>query len=252
MSQPCRQAEMLAAQVPLFYSLPMLGLTMLKALCSSPPPGLLPGVADPAQAMEKAIEATNLQAFMDLLAQPMVERCAGLLSDTLDTVMAAQVTPHWPGVLPSSEFQSSDSCVPPHDLFASPIAPQLPDAAAPTPLEQEAPNRASVLEKHAWMRRLARNQELVKQLQDSATKGKRFENCRERLEMQVRQESLGACQPVSQLNMPCICPQPSAERAERDPSPLCMPAPCMPHNPGAAVATACAPVSISVFLTHVT
>lgn len=88
----CRQALDIASSVTVMGSLPMLGLSTLKALVEGRAGQLLPDETDPAAAMEEVVEACSLEPFMQLLCGPTVEACAAVVAEALDVATTAQVS----------------------------------------------------------------------------------------------------------------------------------------------------------------
>lgn len=143
----CRLATVIANDVKVFYSFPMLGLAVLKAHLAGRGSELLnlgAGETEKASAaMEAVIRACHLQSFMDLLAAPSEELCKELLYETMDVVGPIKVQPPRTSKLGS-------------------------------------------LKQREWMQRLAADAVLLKKLASSSSKGAHCPQKREVLDRQVR------------------------------------------------------------------
>lgn len=153
----CRVAEAIVKEVNVFYSFPLLGLSVLKAQESGRGSEVLSFIGQDIKVFaardttEAVIEACRLRPFMDLLAAPVEEQCRGLLEEALDVVAAARVQP--------------------------------PRTSKLGPLKE-----------CEWTQRLAADAVLLKSLASSSSKGAYCPQKREVLDRQVRQGAgAGGC-----------------------------------------------------------
>lgn len=211
---PCRQASLLAGQVAVVPTFPLLGLTLVRALAEGRACELLPGDPDAKATLQRALEHCNLTPFMELLSGPTVDDGAALLAEALEAALAAKVRisacsrqgacmhidsgRHTTPALPRPAPHPSHPHSPPPACCTHTPCPRTrllhPHARCRT---QVVPQTTGFLEKHDWLRELAADAGLAKELSQKSLKGKISAVKREVMERQASRVHAGCvCAPM--------------------------------------------------------